>query len=189
MMLPQNNVVKNCRYGLKVVFAIAVTCYSVGFGIYEAYLGGRSAHLVVQYYDYSISVPNSTLSVAIDALPRDIYKNTKENAGLLLTFGLIGVLGTIVAVGFLFWKEKESAVLSLSVANASVTLIPFCYSAFLTWKVHSLSTRDKETWDSVDPNFVKLLWKMEDVMIATVVPGVFWLIVACIVGAQSRWND
>ncbi len=181
---------EQCKKSLLIVFGVALIGYSVSIGIYECYMGGSAASLVAKYYDHSVpTAPNSTVSIAIDALPRDIYKNTKETAYLMLFCGVIGVLASIATVVYSLCKQNmEEFMLGSAVSNMIVILLPFCFSAFLTWKLHSLSARDELTWDSVDTGFVDNLERGERLMIGTVVPGVFWVIAACVLWCVSLKN-
>ena len=168
---------------LQVLCVIVIIVYSIGIGVFECYIGGRSSILVSKYYDYS--VPINGTSIAIDALPRDVYKNTKDVAGVYTIFGAAGLFFCLYFFGLLIYNKLAAEVSKMHFisvvtgANASVIILPFCYSAFITWKLHSLSDSDINTWDTVNPEFIQLFKYSEKLMIATVVPGCLWVIAAC----------
>lgn len=169
----------------EVVAVITLMVYTVGIGVFECYIGGRSASLVSEYYDYSVPINGTSISIAIDALPRDVYKNTKDVASTYLIFGVLGILGVLCfIVCFTYSKlvgeiNKSYLILVVAASDAAAVLVPFCYSAFITWKLYSLSDNDIKTWDTVNPEFIQLFRYSEKLMIATVVPGCFWAVVAC----------
>jgi hypothetical protein len=171
-----------------VCFGVALVAYSLSIGIYESYVGGEAAKLVAEYYDQSVPVsPGSPIRVSIDSLPRDIYKNTKETAYIMLFCGIIGAVGSVVVVGYSAWvRDREKFLLGAALANLVVILLPFCYSAFLTWKLNSLSDADEATWDSIDTGFIDNLHRAEKLLIATVVPGSFWVVVVCVLAIANR---
>ena len=164
-------------------FAIAMTVYSLSVGAYELYVGGEAARLVAKYYSYSMPITGTggPASVAIDALPRDIYKNTKETAIVMLIFGAVAVVCTVITIGYsAYTKSKETFLTGIAISNAIVIVIPFCFSAFLTWKLHSLSDADEATWDFVDRGFINNLGRAEKLLMATVIPGCVWTVIGCI---------
>lgn len=164
---------KCAEFGVNLLILAALS-YNIGIGVYECFVGGSSADLITDYYDYSKD------GVAIDAFPRDIYKDTKSNAGILLGFGLLDL---VVSIGTLviWWAkcERSDVIAGVVIANGCACLIPFCYTAFLTWKVNDLSQEDIDTWNAVNPGFIRNLWRSENIMIVTLVFGVMWSVVVC----------
>lgn len=171
----------NCKKVLIVLGITLLACYNLAIGIYEVKVGGDAAKLVADYYDYSYQFPNITLSIAIDALPRDIYKNTKDTAGTMITFGVIAICLQVWALVLSACKADFEQMYWSFAADLSAVVAPFCLAAFLTWKVHSLSSKDIATWDAIDPLFIENLWRMQSILIATLVPGVIWTVVACFI--------
>lgn len=168
-------------------FGIALVCYSLAIGIYEGYMGGEAAQLTAQYYDTSVPIsPGSPIRVSIDSLPRDIYNNTKQTAYIMLIFGIIGAVSSLVVIGYGIWiRNREKFLLGAAISNLIVILLPFCYSAFLTWKLHSLSSADEDTWDSIDYRFIDNLRRAEKLLIGTSIPGTFWAIVICVLALTN----
>lgn len=177
-----NNLSKKNQHIAICVFAIAMLLYSSAIGIYECETGGIAAKLTIEYHDYSVPISNnSAIRIAIDAFPRDIYKNTKETAYIMLACGVIGLVGVIATVVHASLKRNlVDFAFASAITNCIVILIPFCYSAFLTWKLNSLSDADINAWDSVDTGFIDNLERAQSLMIATIVPGVIWVIIACV---------
>lgn len=171
-----------------VCFGVALVAYSLSIGIYESYVGGEAAKLTAKYYDQSVPIsPGSPIRVSIDSLPRDIYKNTKETVYIMLFCGIIGVIGSVIVIFCsALVLDREKFLLGAALANVVVILLPFCYSAFLTWKLHSLSNADEATWDSIDTGFIDNLHRAEKLLIATVIPGVFWIVVVCALAITNR---
>jgi hypothetical protein len=105
----------------------------------------------------------------------------------MLFCGIIGAVGSVVVVGYSAWvRDREKFLLGAALANLVVILLPFCYSAFLTWKLNSLSDADEATWDSIDTGFIDNLHRAEKLLIATVVPGSFWVVVVCVLAIANR---
>ncbi len=170
---------ENVAVGLFSVFLII---YSIAVGIYECYMGGLAAHIVANYYDYSASINGTNVRVSINALPRDIYSNTKTSAEVMITCGALGVIAAVIGTVYAAYVRSKSMFAGGAfLSNLIVILPPFCYCAFLTWKLHSLSDEDKYTWNSINSGFVDNLNRAEKLMICTSVFGVFWIIVAIII--------
>ncbi len=171
-------------------FGVALLLYSAAIGIYECEMGGIAAGLTIEYYDQSFPISEgSPIRIAIDSLPRNIYKNTKETAYVMLFCGVLGLIATIATVVYtMFKRDVEEFIIGAAASNAPVIAVPFCFSAFLTWKFHSMSDADTATWDSVDTGFVDNLARGEGLMIATVVPGVFWIIAYVVMWCAMRRN-
>jgi hypothetical protein len=169
------NFKKLCYIGVFALFA----AYTIGLSIYEIYTGGKAAALVARYYDYSGKINGTNIAIAIDSYPRDIYKNTKTTAGLLLGFPLFAFCIAIVGVCMgVYKKEAVLAYVAVLAAHMMVVLPQFCYCAFLTWKLHSLSSSDVDTWNFIDTGFIANLYHAQNILIASVFPIIAW----CIVG-------
>jgi len=162
-----------------VYSGIALVVCSLSIGIYESYVGREAAKLVAEYYDQSVPVsPGSPIRVSIDSLPRDIYKNTKETAYIMLFCGIIGAVCSIIVIVYSAWvRDRDKFLLGTALASLVVILIPFCYSEFLSWKLHSLSNKDEATWNLIDTGFIDNLRRAEKLAIAILVPCVFWLVI------------
>jgi hypothetical protein len=178
-----NNISKKNQNIAICVFAIAMLLYSTAIGIYECETGGVAAKLTIEYHDYSVPISNnSAIRIAIDAFPRDIYKNTKETSYIMLACGIIGLVGVISTIMHAINKRNlVDFAMASAITNCIVILIPFCFSAFLTWKLNSLSDADIDAWDSVDSGFIDNLERAQSLLIATVIPGVVWSVIACVV--------
>ena len=75
----------------------------------------------------------------------------------------------------------------LALGSMAITVVPtFCYSAFITWKIHDLKQSDIDTWNSVDPLYIENLNRNENVMYATVVPGTIMICVICIIYCRIK---
>lgn len=121
--------------------------------------GGTAASLTIKYYSYSALIPNTTISVAIDALPRDVYKNVKTDAVILLisaSTGAICFLGLLYCILFGGKEGFDYIYVILFLFVACVTFMPFGYNSFMTWKNSTLSETDRSVWDSVDGRFMEL---------------------------------
>jgi hypothetical protein len=169
-----------CKSFALSLLVTALCMYSFGIGVYECYLGSVSVRLVSEYHGYSAEIGNSTIS--INSFPRDIYSDTKTNAALMIFCGSTGIIMVLLSLWMLCYTKKFMIFLvCLIVANISVIVIPFCYATFLTWKYNSMSSNDKIIWNNVDTGFIDNLKHSQDLLIATVVPGVVWFI--ALVGA------
>jgi hypothetical protein len=169
---------KNVLYWM-LIFLLFVD--NIATGIYECYMGGQSAKLIANYYDYSEN------NVSIDAYPRDIYKNTKQTATIMLLFGAFGLvcalIGSLVSI---YNCNKEYFMFGSVVGNMSVIVIPFCFSSFLTWKLNSLSEKDINTWNNIDVGFVDNLHNANALMWATLIPGICWVIIGCVIMCSQK---
>ena len=160
--------------------------YIVGTSVYEAILGGKAAAVVASYYDYSYPIPNSTVTIAIDALPRDVYKDTKTVAGILLSMGIAALVCSLGAL-CVSWcpcfpntRAWFPNALALGFASGFMAILPFSYAAFVVWKYNSMSQADKTLWDSVDVRFMQVFSEMYKILIITAVPFGAWLVVGVI---------
>ncbi len=169
-----------CKIITIILFIGILSAYSVGIGIYECFTGGIAANLVIEYYDYSMQVNGTDVRIAIDALPRDVYKNTKNLAGILIFFGAAGIICTIGALIYgAYLRSKSNALYGSILSNIIIILVPFCYTAFLTAKLHTIDNDDVEFWNSIDKEFIRGYYRAQNIMIATIVPGVVWFIIIC----------
>lgn len=182
-----------CMSFKQIMFIAIASCligYSIAIGIYECFMGGIAANLVSDYYDYSSAINGTSTSVSIDSFPRDIYKNTKQTAIIMLVCGAFGVIAAIAAIVYGMYKNsKETFAYASFVANVIVILVPFCYCSFLTWKLHSLSGKDRNTWNEINREFIRNLERAEHLMLATVVPGVCWTVLACVMWCMNIFTD
>lgn len=173
----------NCSEKFRKYFlvcsGIAIVVCSLSIGIYESYVGREAIKLAIEYYDQSVPVsPGSPIRVSIDSLPRDIYKNTKETAYIMLSCGIVGTVGNIIVIVYSAWvQDRKKFLLGTALASLVVILIPFCYSEFITWKLYSLSDKDEATWNLIDTGFIDNLRRVEKLAIVMLVPCVLWLVI------------
>lgn len=151
--------------------------YAVASAAYEIALGSTAAAVVADKYDYSVKIPNSTYAVSIDSLPRNVYKTTKEIAGIFIGLPLCTFLTALATVGIALLKTRtwHPSELAVAVASAFASVVPFCYAAFGTWKYESLSRDDVDTWNAVDPRFMQVLSQMYKVVVITAIPTAGWV--------------
>ncbi len=181
----RNTAAKQCQAVLLSAFIIAAVIYTCGVGVYEIEVGGSSAALIAKYYDYSTPLNGTSVRVAIDALPRDIYANTKTVAGLMITFGVLGVASLVGIIVYACIKQQKDIMYYTAVSNVCVVLLPFCYASFITWKLHSLSQDDKDTWNAVDAGFINNFYEVQKILILTCIPGGIWLMIGCAIWIMS----
>lgn len=160
---------KTVLIGVSLYVAMA---YIVGVSIYETIVGSKAAAVVIDNYDYSY---NGTIS--INALPRDVYENTKSIAGIFLGMGAVALLACIASLCVMFAEKMwypNAAI--LFIGNCSMSVLQFTYGAFVVWKYNSLRASDKELWDIVDQRFMDIFSEMYKSVILTALPSLLSMI-------------
>jgi len=155
------------------ILLYATMVYIVGVSIYEMIVGSKAAAVVIDNYDYSY---NGTIS--INALPRDVYENTKSVAGIFIGMGSVALLACMASICVMFVERKMwyPNVVILFIANCSMSVCQFTYGAFVVWKYNSLRTSDKELWDTVDRRFMEIFSEMYKSIILTSLPSLLSVI-------------
>lgn len=142
---------------------------NIGLAIYQIVIGGQSAKLVAEYYDYSLPINGTNVRVSIDSLPRDVYKDLKNAAVIFLITGVVGVVGSVAG---LIKKQNEL----IYFANLILVSLPFCYAAYLVWKFRSISSDDATVWNNVNTRFIGMLKKSIGILVTTSIGAFVWLI-------------
>lgn len=181
MLTQTTPLASTCRTVMYGVAIWAAFAYILGISLFQSAIGGKAATTVIDNYDYSYHFPNSTVSVAIDALPRDIYKDTKNAAGLFLTFPILALTGCVFACGYGFYKRQYyPEEFSLLISSGCAGTITFGYASFMVWKINSLSSDDRVVWDTVDTRFLEVFEAMKGVLAVTVIDFTVWVVIGCI---------
>jgi hypothetical protein len=176
----------SCKLFGMILLTGMILAYSVAIGIYECNMGGIAATTVINYYDYSVPINGTNVRIAIDALPRDVYKNTKEMAIIMLISGIIGSIFALSSVVYGFCTKNKTYALIGSVATMAVVVtLPFCYSAFMSAKLSTMSSDDIALWNSINPEFINGYIRAQALLIATVVPGVVFSVLLCVTYIMS----
>jgi hypothetical protein len=182
--------VANYKLFLAWIFIAMLGTYSIAISIYECYVGGIAAKLISKYYNYSVAIDNSTSRIAIDAFPRDIYANTKMSAVIMIFCGSSGLIALVVSIYFMYYNRRINGMIyNLLSVNFIVILLPFCYSAFLTWKLHDLTIDDITAWNSINGEFIENLERSQNLLIATVIPGFTWCVALCMACVSGLIRD
>jgi len=176
---------QNIILGLALYTALV---YVLVVASFEMMWGVEAASVISDRYDYSYNIPNTTISISIDALPRDVYKDTKALASILLTMSACSFLVSAVAIVSICSKSCRSQMpnawwpneLLVAISTFAVSMLPFAYGAFILWKYDTMSEQDKTTWNNVDSRFMHVFSQSEPLLIMTALPFAYWSIV-CIV--------
>ena len=179
----------NIIIGLVLYISLA---YTLVVASYEMIWGVEAASVISDRYDYSYNIPNTTISISIDALPRDVYKDTKALASILLTMSACSFMLSALAIASICWKRCRSQIpnawwpneLFVALATVAVSMLPFAYGAFILWKYDTMSEQDKTTWNNVDSRFMHVFSQSEPLLIMTAFPFAFWFIVCVVLGFQ-----
>ena len=174
-----------------LVFYIALA-YTLVVASYEMMWGVEAASVISDRYHYSYNIPNTTVYISIEALPRDVYKDTKALASILLTMSACTFLLSSVAIASICWKKCRSQMpnawwpneLFLALSTFSMSMLPFSYGAFILWKYDTMSEQDKTMWNNVDPRFMHVFSQSEPLLIMTAFPFAAWSIVCIVFGIQ-----
>uniref|UniRef100_A0A6C0CMP8 Uncharacterized protein n=1 Tax=viral metagenome TaxID=1070528 RepID=A0A6C0CMP8_9ZZZZ len=154
--------------------------------------GVEAASVISDRYEYSYNIPNTTISISIDALPRDVYKDTKALASILLTMSACSFLVSGVAIASICVKNFRSRMpnawwpneLLVAMSTFAVSMLPFAYGAFILWKYETMSEQDKTTWNNVDSRFMHVFSQSKPLLIMTALPFAFWSIVCTVLAIQ-----
>jgi len=177
--------------------------YTLAILIAELVIGGKAATVVHSFYSFEID------HISIDAFCRDIYKDTKSVATTYILIAAICFIWFLLRfLQWLCWIPRRCEVLSAQPcipfevdslnflhlgalgASAISTITAVAYGAFLTWKLHDLSTECRDFWNvQVSPDFLAIFGYCQTLLIATAVVGGVWCIIfligACMVVAES----
>ena len=160
--------------------------YSLIVSSFEMFFGVEAARVIMDRYDYSYNIPNTTVYISIEALPRDVYKDTKALTSILLTMSALTYLLAILAIANMIcfnkcrpWWPKEYLV---GLMSFSTTMIPFAYGAFVLWKYKTMSDADKDVWNSVDSRFMYVFSQSETLVILNAFPFAVWTVLCVAFG-------
>lgn len=176
--------------------------YTLAILIAELVIGGKAAHVVYSFYSFEID------HISIDAFCRDIYKDTKSVATVYLLVAVMCFIWFLLCfLQWLCWTQKRSVISAQPCipyeedsynflhfgalgASALSTITAVSYGAFLTWKLHDLSTECRDFWNvQVSPDFLAIFGYCQTLLIAAAVVGGVWCIIfligACMVAAES----
>ena len=168
--------------------AYITLAYTLIVASFEMVWGVEAASVIADRYDYSYNIPNTTVYISIEALPRDVYKDTKALASILLTMGSLSLTigaGTLV---FICYPKKCSPwwpnELLTGLSSFFTSMLPFAYGAFVLWKFKTMTETEKSVWDDVDPRFMQVFSRMEPLLILNGLPFGVWTGVCIGLGVQ-----
>jgi hypothetical protein len=184
----------NIIIGIMVYVTLA---YTLLIASYEMVWGVEAANIIRDRYDYSYNIPNTTVYISIEALPRDVYKDTKALASILLTMSACSFVCSMMAIAGICWKTLRSKIpnawwpneVIVGLANFSASMLPFAYGAFILWKYDTMSEEDKTTWNNVDSRFMHLFSQSEPLLIMTAFPFAYWSIVCIVLAIHYLRSD
>jgi hypothetical protein len=87
----------------------------------------------------------------------------------------------LVAVYPLYSNDENKFLLGAVISNIMALLIPIGACSYVTWAVYHLSSEEIKMWNSVDYDFIKYMWLMNDLTVGTVGPGLLWIMLRYVV--------
>ena len=165
----------------------ALWFYTLGILLSELILGGKAAHLILNFYDFELG------GIAIDAFCRDIYKDTKNMSINFLVIGGIGMIVIVVCfIYFMCYKiqancwdcqpffpdSNDTSAFDTApiICNFMATFMAVGLCGFVTWKVHSLSSECADFWNmKVSPDFIHLFESTKSLLIVSGIGGGCWV--------------
>jgi len=159
------------------VLAVVSDLYSMGIAIFHFYMGGTALDLIITHYD--TSVPNGSVRVNLESLPRDIYSDTEDTAILLLICAFFTMLALFYSIYHKCKNLWDDAFIGSFLALGAVSVAPLGLGLYLMWKSHSISDADRLVWDNVDTGFMDLI-DTSPTLVGLTAPGCIVFIVSLV---------